>query len=244
MNRLACLTLALGLAVSSTAYADCKSFTRSWAQLYPGRTVDAAHVACVAWPANPKLTIAALPFDKQSADLGVVVADSATGKVVAHGLNEDAIDRSSWRNLERLAIDVTPYPLDKNRTAFGVVAVNRDVDNASRTIEAVMSMYVIDGSRVQPILDRLLVYWRTGGIFYDCAGEVSEVKRKVAVGAGGAAGYPTLNASETSSTYASPHKGQSADDCNVRAVDVKHGDYSIRYRNGRYEVPKALQPFA
>ncbi|KVG68184.1 hypothetical protein [Burkholderia pseudomultivorans] len=244
MKRLTCFALALGLAMSSPARADCKRFIRSWAQLYPQRTVDAAHVACIAWPANPKLTIAALPFDRQSADLGVVVADSATGKVVAHGLQEDAIDRSSWRSLERLAIDVAPYPLDKNRTAFGVVAVNRDTDSASRTVEAVMSMYVIDGPRVQQILDRLLVYWRTGGIFYDCAGEVSEVKRKLAVGASGSAGYPTLNASETSSTYASPHKGQSADDCNVRASDVKHRDYSIRYRNGRYEVPKALQPFA
>ncbi|RXV68593.1 hypothetical protein D1006_25915 [Burkholderia stabilis] len=139
---------------------------------------------------------------------------------------------------------MAPYPLDKNRVAFGVVAVNRDTDSASNTTEAVLSMYLMDGPRVRSILDRLLVYWRTSGIFYDCAGEVEEVKRKLTVGPAGSAGYATLKASETSATYASPHKGKSSPDCNVRAINAKHGDYSIQYRNGRYEVPKDLQPFA
>ncbi|WP_164992068.1 hypothetical protein [Burkholderia stabilis] len=57
--------------------------------------VDVAHVACVAWPANPKLTITALPPGKDSADPGVVVAERSTGAVVAHGVQAGAIDRSN-----------------------------------------------------------------------------------------------------------------------------------------------------
>ncbi|WP_175835474.1 hypothetical protein [Burkholderia anthina] len=244
MKRRACFAFAVGLAMSPLAHANCHDFTRSWGKLFPDHTVDATHVACLAWPADPKLTIAALPFSGHSTDLGVIVADSATGKVIAHGEQEDAIDRRNWRVLDRLAIDVKPYPLDRNRIAFGIVVVNGDIDTTARSKEAVMSMYVMEGPRVTQVLDRLLVYWRTGGIFDDCAGGIEEINRKLAVGAAVNGGPPPLTASETSSTYTSPNKGTSSPDCGVRATDVKRVDYTIPYRNGKYQVPKALQPFA
>jgi hypothetical protein len=212
--------------------------------LHAGRTVDTDNAACNAWPANPALTVAALPLpqkgnngDSGTDDLEVLVADSATGAVVAHTYQPSAITYDAV-GLSGLAIDTARYQLTPANRAFGV-RINYSGSSRVDPYEGTsLSLYVIDGQTLRPVLDRLEVDRSNGDSDGNCAGTSDVISRSIEIGPAGKDGYAALKVLEKTTHSTST---QTKSDCVSKDKPQARVNFELEYRGGHYVVPKEMQ---
>lgn len=226
------------------AFAECKDRLGTWTKtLQPGRTLDTEMAACKVWPANPSQTLAVLPLpqpgstdDDKVYDVEVVLADSQSGKVIAHRF-EKAAFTSDAVVLRGLALDTAPWRLTPQVLAFGVRAQHEAASRVSPFSQTTLSLYVIDGAALRKVLDRLATQTSSGQWDGNCAGSFTDTTRAIAVGPPGQSGYATLVISETAVTTTNkPTRG----DCASRQSTAKRPHLSIEYDGTHYLVPNAL----
>jgi hypothetical protein len=239
----------LGLAIAFTpllAHAGCEDNFAKWVQqLQPGRALDEDRPAvCKIWPANEALTIAALPLSRPgnsdiggTDDLEVLVADTATGAVVAHQYEKSALQFDAVA-IRDLAIDTARYQLTPQQRAFGVRV---DYDNMSRAnpYEAkALSLYVMEGSTLRNVLGSLKVQESSGEWDENCAGTRNETARTISIGAADKSGYAALKVSTKTETTVST---LTAGNCVDHTKPAKTSIATLPYENGHYDVPKNMQ---
>ncbi|WP_155803435.1 hypothetical protein [Bordetella sp. FB-8] len=228
------------------AHASCEdNFARWTQQLQPGRALDQDRAAvCKAWPANEALTIAALPLTRPgntdiqgTDDLEVLVADTATGAIVAHRFEKSALQFDAVA-IRDLVIDTAPYQLTPQLRAFGIRV---DYDNMSRAspYEAkALSLYVMEGARLRKVLGGLTVKESGGEWDENCAGTRHETERTLAMGAADKSGYAALRVTSKTDTTVS---ALTAGNCVDHTKTAKPSIATLPYRDGRYEVPKDMR---
>jgi hypothetical protein len=234
------------------APADAHSCSRRMRRSFPGvgcsvaprLTVDTDNAACKAWPANPALTVAALPLpqkgnsgDSGTDDLEVLVADSATGGVVAHTYQPSAITYDAV-GLSGLAIDPARYQLTPANRAFGVRINYSGSSRVDPYEETSLSLYVIDGQTLHPVLDRFAVDSSNGDWDGNCAGTFDATSRSIEIGPAGKDGYAALKVSEKTTHSIST---QTKSDCVSQNPPQVRANFVLEYRNGHYGVAKEMQ---
>lgn len=183
--------LAATLLAPTFAHAACEDTMQTWAdKLHPGRTLDASHSACKPWPANPELTLAALTLphadnegNEGTYDLDVLVADSASGSIVAHAYQPDAIE-SDGIAFADIALDTARYQLTPTNRAFGVRIGHEGASVANPYARTSLSLYVVDGQTLRLVLDRLTVEQASGEWDTRCKGFYDTTTRSVSLNAG------------------------------------------------------------
>ncbi|HEV3426896.1 MAG TPA: hypothetical protein VG320_03355 [Paraburkholderia sp.] len=239
------LSLAMGL-TPLLAHAGCEDNFQKWtAQLHPGRTLDAEHAVCKAWPANEALTIAALPLpqkgsndDTSTDDLEVLVADTASGTVIAHQFQKSAFSYDAVR-FSGLTIDTARYQLTPQNRAFGIRVAHEGSSRVNPFGQTALSLYVIDGQSLRMVVDRLIVEDSGGEWDGNCAGSFSNTTRSLDLGPAGKEGYVALKGTEKSAqTVNVVQNGDCKYDVNKSS---KRTGFTLEYKNGKYTVPKAMQ---
>jgi hypothetical protein len=239
------LIAALTLCAPILAHAGCEDRLQTWVRtLDPGRTIDANNAACKIWPANPALTLAVLPLPHKDAtddagidDLEVLVADSASGTVIAHAYQPSAITYDAVR-LSGISLDTARYQLTPSNRAFGV-RISYSGSSRIDPYEATsLSLYVVDGQTLRPVLDRLAAESSTGDWDGNCAGDFSKTTRTIDIGPGGKEGYAALKIAQKSTKSV---KTATKDECVSKDQPYTRTNSVLEYHNGRYVVPHEMQ---
>ncbi len=236
------ILLAASLLAPVLAHAGCEDMMQTWANtLHPEKTLDSALSVCETWPASPALTLAALAFSgdetqaKENADnLEVLVADTATGAIVAHVYQPGAIRRDAGASAD-IALDTAPYQFAPTQRAFGV-RMSLDASSGAKPHgETSLSLYAFDGETLRPVLDRLMTAQASGEWDTHCDGWYDSVTRTLSMGAPGAEGYASLHIAEkTVHSTSRIAKGV----CVNRNGAPKRKSLTLAYRDGRYVVAK------
>jgi hypothetical protein len=224
------------------AHAACEDHLQTWsAQLHPGRALDTEHAVCKVWPANEALTIAALPLpqknntdDEGTDDLEVLVADTATGAIIAHAFENAAIqyDAISFSGLD---IDTARYQLTPQLRAFGVRVGHEHNSRASPYSMTSLNLYTVDGPHLRRVLTRLTVSELRAEYDANGSGSSDEIQRTLEIGPAGKDGYAVLKVKEQSVHTVNDSDGGATD------KPAKHSTYSLDYRDGSYPLPAKLQ---
>jgi hypothetical protein len=227
------------------AHAACEESLKIWTQkLHPNRALDSKQATCKPWPANPALTLAVLPLpakdsdpDTGTYDLEVLVADSDSGSIIAHSYQPSAITYDAVR-LSGISLDTARYQLMPENRAFGVRISHSGSSRVNPYETTSLSLYVIDGQRLRPVLDRLTVEENGGEWDGQCAGEFNSTSRTIDIGPGGRDGYAALNILEKSKKSVSVFKNG---ECTSKDSPVRRTSVVLQHRDGRYVVPKSMQ---
>lgn len=242
MRKLAALPL---LILPLFAFADCTEQLQGWAKaLHPTLVFDSEHAVCKNNPADPKQVLAALTFTDSAPDeygegdygLEVLVADAATGDVIAHHYQSAAISSDAIR-FESLALDTARYQLAPKTRAFGVRVSYEGASRVNPYGGTSLSLYVLDGSVLRRVMDKLMVNDSTGEWDGNCAGDFSDTTRTLSIGDMGKKGLASLVIDEkVTASHAQP-KG---DDC--ESIDKKPATakFTLDYDGRQYGVPKGL----
>ncbi|WP_322091881.1 PA3715 family protein [Paraburkholderia bannensis] len=228
------------------AHAGCEDHLQTWMdKLHPGQTLDQKHAVCKIWPADEALTIAALPVqnasdndDGGSIDVDVLVASTATGAVVAHQFQAAAIQVESGHFFDGIEIDTARYQLTPTQRAFGVRLKASGGYPADMSGVTTLSLYLLDGSRMRTVLDRLKASEWNASRGSACSSESSDTKRTIAVGAAQANGYAPLKIQEKTveeTVSGTPEK------CEVSNSQPQRDSVTLEYHDSAYRIPAGLQ---
>jgi hypothetical protein len=219
------------------------------ARILPGPAGDriaADDVACRQWPADPGRTLLAVRIvpateadpdllDTGSADLEVLVVDSATGEV--HARRREA-GRLGWDAIRvtGLQLDTARYRLDDEVLAFGVRIDRTGSSRANPWQETSLDLFVLEDG-LERVLGNLQVASSGGEWDTVCAGSFHAVERVVSVQPQ-AAGWSRLRV--TSRTRDSRGVPAGGGDCEqvVEATDAS--TVVLRPDDRRYPVPATL----
>jgi hypothetical protein len=227
------------------AHADCTDRLADWAHsLHPERALDGDHAICKAWPANPAQTLAVLPWaqagasdDEATYDVEILVADSATGAIIAHRYEPSAITSDAVR-FDRLALDTAAWQLTPQQRAFGISASYVGASRVAPIGATVLSLYVLEGTRLRRVLGNLTTHHSNGDWDGNCAGDFSDISRAVAIGPIGKKGYAALKINEKIVETSNIPIGK---ECASKSRPGKRTNYALDYDGANYIVPKALQ---
>ncbi|MDR5740847.1 MULTISPECIES: hypothetical protein [unclassified Caballeronia] len=239
------LIAAASLLAPMLAHADCKDMMSAWAEeLHPGRVLDSQRSECQTWPANPQLTLAALSLahdadndDAGATDLEVLVADTASGAIVAHLFQRNAINHDAER-FSDIALDTARYQLTPTSRAFGVRVSHEGTERMIPKGATSLSLYVLEGANVRPVLDSLIVEEATGAWDLRCTGAYDVTKRTIAIGPAGHDGYASLKITEKRVHTVTR---MAKNECVKKDGRPKQSAYTLEYRNGQYSVPEGMQ---
>ncbi|WP_083253522.1 hypothetical protein [Pandoraea sp. ISTKB] len=236
--------LCLPLFAHADSRVDCKDRFGEWTKaLQPGRTVDTDFATCKVWPANPAQTLAVLPMpqpgstdDDKVYDVEVIVADSQSGKIVAHRFEKAAITSDAVM-LRGIALDTAPWRLTPQVLAFGVRTTFEGSSRVNPFSQTALSLYVVDGTKLRKVVDNLATQSSGGEWDGNCAGSFDDTSRAVSVGPAGKDGYARLIVSQkTTTTTNKPTRN----DCASKESTSKGANVTLEYDGARYVVPKAL----
>jgi hypothetical protein len=237
--------ISVSILMSTLTYAQCDEYYQMWASdLHANGSVDLEKAACKVWPANPNLTIAALPIAHHdndanvgTYDLKVLVADSLTGSVYAHIYQPSAIQYDAI-NLTGIAIDTARYQLKSDKRAFGV-RISYSGSSAIFPMDTTsLDLYVIDERVLRPVLNHFVVEARNGDWDGLCEGVFNTTVRSIDLGSPGQEGYAALKISEKHIHSVSKMTDAG---CATKDQSITRTNSVISYRNGEYQVPGKMK---
>ncbi|WP_157122931.1 hypothetical protein [Pandoraea oxalativorans] len=226
------------------AFADCQDRLNDLTKtLQPGRTLATELSTCKVWPANPSHTLAVLALPQQGGtdkhtvyDVEIVVADSRSGKIIAHRFEKGALT-SDAIGLRSVALDTASWRLTRDVLAFGVRATHEGTSRVAPFAQTTLSLYVVDGTTLSRRLDTLVTQTSGGQWDGNCAGRFTDTSRAIALGPAGPSGYASLIVSEkVVTTTNTPTRS----DCTSTERTTKRPSVSLEYDGTHYPVPTAL----
>ncbi|MFD1297557.1 PA3715 family protein [Lysobacter gummosus] len=209
------------------------------------RWIQIDEVACKVWPASPDKTLlavrlrhqAASGLEVESADLEVLVADSAQPRIAQRYREDDALQSDAIR-IGSIALDTARYRLNETTTAFGVRIDYNGSSRANPYGSTQLNLYVADGDSLRPVLRKLEVALDRGEWDTNCAGEFETVKRTVAIDAKRDRGYAGLRVASVEEARRSVAKG---DDCTELPVSKRQRVARLAFDGRQYTVPADLR---
>lgn len=211
----------------------------------PTRWINLGEVACKVWPASPDKTLlavrlrhqAATGMDSDTADLEVLVADSARPRILQRYREDDALQSDAVR-ISSVTLDTARYRLNESTTAFGVRIGYTGSSRPNPYGSTVMNLYVVDGAKLRPVLSKLEVSKERGEWDTNCAGEFENVQRTVAIDAKRDRGYAGLR---VNSVEESTRNELDDKDCNEVPGPTKKSSVRLAYDGREYTVPDDLR---
>ncbi len=145
--------------------------------MYPSTKNGGLIVAgiCKPWPANNSRIIAAFAYDagvEFEKQLLLAVIDAPSNRVIAFYRGTIPEDAASEVNADSLRLDTARYILSKTTRAFGLrTSTFRDRCSYEGGFDDQLTLYVIDGKQLRPILSETMWQWRRYGAGNPCGGE-------------------------------------------------------------------------
>ncbi|KOY02866.1 hypothetical protein [Pseudomonas nunensis] len=224
-----------GLVMTTQAFAECEKPT-----LYG----DFGHSTCKDWPAYPGLSITAMsqfesgfsasgsgPEGKYDLDLAVVSAGESKPLATYHKSDAFESDAIVFEDLE---LDTARYKLTPELRAFGVRVRFKGSSSANPMDESWLSLYVKEGNKLRPVLERLVVYAYGGEWDTRCAGERSNTVRTIEIGKTSSHGYADLIVKSVTTGMVGEGEGEA---CDVKSTTSKPVVTTLRYDGKTYVLP-------
>ncbi|MBB5550904.1 hypothetical protein [Rhizobium lentis] len=204
---------------------------------------DPHAVICRVWPAQPQLTLIAVPLmTKQSdseneGDIELLVVDSSNLQLrqrlrLGGLMSDDAV------RVRSVAFDTARYQLAPKRTAFGL-RVSLEVSSRANPFgETTLWLFAIEGDGLKPVLDNIVVGENHGEWDTVCAGEFSETTRTLSMVPSAKATVADIVVTEKTTT--SVNRVGTNNDCN-REDKTTIDKHRLQYGGSGYDVPKDLK---
>ena len=203
---------------------------------------------CKDWPAYPGLTISSLlkfepdPVDTDGDKIGsydlnlsVLSADDPTPIATYH---QPAAFFSDAFALDSVQIDTARYKLTPELRAFGIRANFKGSSRVNPLDETVLSLYVKEGSKLRPVLDRLVVYRFSGEWDGNCAGERATTVRTIELGKNSSHGFADLVVKSVTTGLVGEG---SPDNCEMKTTNDKPVLTTFRYDGKTYVLPQSFK---
>lgn len=202
-------------------------------------------VVCKVWPASPDKTLLAVRLEQEkaadfydsTADLELLVAETVSPKITHRLLEPDALVSDAVR-LIGMNLDTARYRLDEHTMAFGVSLTYSGSSRPNPFNSTDLSLYVLDGTKLRPVLRNLRVETYQGDWDTRCAGEFKQSKRTIAVGTGRGKGYADLTVTTTLSGSRNVPKGE---ECQEVDGGQSKSSRRLSYDGREYAVPADLR---
>ncbi|RVD77293.1 hypothetical protein [Pseudomonas koreensis] len=203
---------------------------------------------CKEWPAYPGLTISANALFKRGSrsddaealstyDFDLSVLDTAQSKPIAtyHRAAAFVLEGVSLREI---TLDTARYTLTTDLRAFGVRALSTNGSRINPMEENLLSLYVKEGEKLRPVLEKLVVYQYGGEWDGDCEGERYEISRTVEIAKTSSHGYADLIVKTLEKGTTSVGTG---DACKTKTTENKPVLTTLRYDGKSYVLPNGFQ---
>lgn len=230
-----------GLMMTAQAFADCEK---------PPFYGDFGYSVCKDWPAYPGLTITALsqfesgysasdsgPDGKY--DFNLAVVSSNDSQPLATYRQRSAFESNGFA-LQDLQIDTARYKLTPDLRAFGVVVTFKASSRINPLNEVWLSLYVKEGDKLRPVMDRLVTYQYSGEWDGNCAGERNETTRTLAIGTTRSHGYADLIIKSVSTDTVGKGEGEA---CVSKSITSKPELTTLRYDGKTYVFPDGFKGY-
>ncbi len=226
------------------AFGDCTSQLQTWAKaLHPTLKLDSENAVCKINPADAGQVLAALPFaetadEDRQGDYGleVLVADAATGNIIAHHYQPAAIS-SDAIVFRQLSLDTARYQLSPGLRAFGVRVSYVGSSRVNPFGETTLNLYTLNGTVLRQVLNKLTVAQDGGEWDGMCAGDFSQTQRTLSMGDMGKHGFASLRVSETTTSSHAVAKG---DDCQESDYKPKVTGFILNFDGSQYGMSSHL----
>jgi hypothetical protein len=228
-----------GWVMTTQVFADCEK---------PFLAGDFGYSVCKDWPAYPGLTITALsqfesgpsasdygPQGKYDLNLAVVSAGDSKPLATYH---KTSVFESDAIAFEGLQLDTARYKLTPEVRAFGVRATFNGSSRVNPVSEKLLSLYVKEGDKLRPVLDKLITYEYGGEWDGNCAGERYQYTRTVEIGQTSSHGFADLIVKTVSTSETG--KGQ-GDACESKTMTAKPVLTTLRYDGKTYVLPQGFK---
>ncbi|MFJ2320082.1 hypothetical protein [Pseudomonas sp. NPDC087817] len=228
-----------GWLLAGQAFADCTP---------PAVTGQWDFSVCKDWPVDPPLTITAVSkfvadpvyakgekIGTYDLDLSVLSADDSTSLATWHQPSAFSTDAIEMQSVE---LDTARYKLTPTLRAFGVRAIFKGSSSVNPLNETVLSLYVKEGGKLRPVLDRLVVYRFSGEWDGNCAGDRGTTVRTIEMGKTSSHGFADLilKSVTTGLTGEGP-----PDTCEIKTTHYKPELTTLRYDGKSYVLPNDVQ---
>ncbi|WP_245424994.1 hypothetical protein [Rhizobium sp. M10] len=204
---------------------------------------DPHAVICRVWPAQPQLTLIAVPLmteqsdSENEGDIELLVVDSANLQV-RQRLRLDGLMSDDAFRVRSVAFDTARYQLAPKRTAFGLRVSLDGSSRANPFGETTLWLFAIEGDGLKPVLDNIVVGESHGEWDTVCAGEFSETTRTLSMVPSAKATVADIVVTEKTTT--SVNRVGTDNNCNSEdktTIDKRR----LRYDGSAYGVPKDLK---
>lgn len=211
-------------------------------QLHGDRNSDMA--VCKIWPADESKTIVVLPLPHNSGendtyDLDVLFVDSQSGEIMSCSWQPSALESDAIR-LTGFTIDTGRYRLNPQTRAFGVRIAYTGSSRANPYSDESLNLYVVQGDKLNKVLDQLSIGYSGGEWDTICNGSFSSSQRTLALDNKITNGYTDLVITEKTSTQIARWVN---DDC-VESEGKESGKtFRLKYNGNEYPLPEAEKRF-
>jgi hypothetical protein len=200
-------------------------------------------MVCRQWPARPDVLLVAVPLMGKSpepgleeGDLELIVMDFDTLAIRHRMVLEDAMFADAVR-ISDVAFDTALYQLSPDDLAFGLRISKTNGSRANPFEQAMLRLFSIQGGKLRLVLDKLAVSENWGEWDTNCSGEFRDTKRILSMAKPAKATLADIVISETTVTSLNKEVGTECESTE-KTTTAKH---RLRYANGSYAVPEALQ---
>lgn len=204
--------------------------------------IDAPHMmTCRVWPANPQLTLVAVPLIKSAnedgtvGDLELLVIDTASS-AVKHRLLLDNRMTDDAISISAVEFDTARYRLTQEQTAFGLRISTVGSSRPNPYDDVSLWLYVIDKGSLRPILDGMIVSKNTGEWDTNCAGEFQSMQSTLSIASTRTHGYADITVVETRSTKT--NFVEKDNNCEDKTVTSKPQTLRLVYDGEQYLIPE------
>lgn len=253
--------LALLLVLPARAAVGCEDVGALLRRAYPKATptgdgfdlkgayaqhVSAEAVACKVWPADPSMTLMAVPLVEANpdpagdtrGDIEILVLASSDGHPLARRVEKDMALSSAIR-FEGVSLDTARYDVRPGLRAFGLRTELSGSSRVNPFSETALWLYTFENGRLARVLDGLIVEQLRGENDGDCAGESLLVRRAVSLGTAGGGGNRDLVVDETGTDEVSKKVDGRCRSTRTPSAQVRQ---VLRFGGARYEAPADRRP--
>ncbi|MGP6419230.1 hypothetical protein ACTZGP_10700 [Pseudomonas putida] len=203
---------------------------------------------CKDWPVDPPLTINAIakfepdPVYAQgdrigAYDLDLSVSSADNSKPLATYHRPSAFQTDAFA-LESLELDTARYKLTSDIRAFGIRAIFKGSSRVNPLDETQLSLYVKEGGKLRPVLDRMLVYRFSGEWDGNCAGERATTVSTIEIGKTSSHGFADLIVKSVTTGVSG--EGEPGN-CEMKTTNNKPVLTTLHYNGKFYVLPNGFQ---
>ncbi|WP_085706836.1 hypothetical protein [Pseudomonas sp. B35(2017)] len=238
LGWIGCVALSGGL-MAGTVFADCAP---------EPVTGSLDFSVCKVWPAYPGLTLSAVStfepdpvYGKNdrvgSYDLSLAVLSTGRSEPIATYRQPTAFMSDAFA-LSAVDLDTARYRLTPELRAFGVRANFKGSSRVNPMEETWLTLYVKEGDKLRPVLDRLVVSDFGGEWDGNCAGERAGTVRTLEIGQTRSHGYADLIVKSVTTGLVGEGEPQT---CELKTTTGKPVLTTLRYDGKSYVLPAGFK---